>query len=118
MKSKFFQVSGRILMRMFLSADGRYYHGKSSTDGYVYVEVDVADRLHQRWVQDHLKAPENIKLNIENLHASASFWDMAILEGAHIIQRYMKVEILTPHHYRVSCMDYGQLLWDYTLQDI
>jgi hypothetical protein len=105
-------------MRMLLSADGRYYHGQSKTDGYVFVEVAVADRLHQEWLQSHLRAPENLKLTMETLHASASFWDMALIKGAHTLQRYMKVELLTPHHYRVSCMDHEQLLWDYALEDI
>jgi hypothetical protein len=55
---------------------------------------------------------------MENLHASANFWDMALLEGAHTLQSYLHVELLRPHHYRVICMDHGKRLWDYALQDV
>ena len=100
-------------MRMQLSADGRYYHGQSKTDGYVYVEVAILEKSYQEWDTTHPRASKKMQSTIEALNHSANFWDMVLLSGVHILQHYLIVDCLPEDHYDVKCFDRGRLLWQY-----
>jgi hypothetical protein len=41
-----------------------------------------------------LGAPENLKPTMEALHASANFWDLALLKGAHTLGMLQQMGVL------------------------
>ncbi len=81
-------------MQMQLSMDEKWYHGRSSHDGYVVVAAELVEQRYHTWLSEHPHATSEMKQHLENLIFSADLWDTyaQIESGIIILEVYGIVE--------------------------